>query len=89
MNDSILISLMLFTLSNGALADLSEVPVQPEGLQPKMRPIDRDWSYFKTIPCERIKKEVFHSRSEELLLAQRKSQCINKYKAFLSQPVNQ
>ncbi len=55
--------------------------------QPKMRPVDRDWAYFKSISCNDISRVVFHSRSEEMLLAKRKSQCLNKYKAFLPVPV--
>ena len=54
---------------------------------PKMRPIDRDWEYFKQVACERINDEVFHSRSEEMLLAKRKAQCSDKYKAFFNQPL--
>lgn len=69
-----------------------QISAQPvttdEQPQPKMRAIDRDWEYFKAVPCERINKEVFHSRSEELLLAKRKSQCVNRYKAFLPKPLS-
>jgi hypothetical protein len=54
---------------------------------PKMRPVDRDWDYFKAIACDDLAKVVFHSRSEEILLAKRKAQCVDKYKAFLPKPV--
>ena len=56
---------------------------------PKMRAVDRDWEYFKAVPCKRIKSEVFHSRSEEILIAKRKSQCKNQYNAFFTKPVDQ
>tara|TARA_B110000014_G_scaffold69475_1_gene47428 strand:+ start:260 stop:520 length:261 start_codon:yes stop_codon:yes gene_type:complete len=62
--------------------DAFSVEVQDDP-KPSMRPVDRDWSYFKSVPCERINDIVFHSRSEEMLLAKRKSQCVNQYKAFL------
>lgn len=58
--------------------------------KPTMRPVDRDWQYFKAVPCEEVDKLVFHSRSEEIYVAKRKSQCkkqlMNQYKAFLPEP---
>lgn len=54
----------------------------------KMRPVDRDWEYFKTIDCADIEKIVFHSRSEEFLVAKRKKQCLERYRAFMPVPVN-
>lgn len=57
--------------------------------KPKMRAVDRDWEYFKSVPCERISSEVYHSQPEEILLAKRKSQCMNKYDAFFAKPVKQ
>ena len=59
-----------------------------EPLEPKMRAVDRDWNYFKQIRCEDIERIVFHSRSEELLLAKRKALCLKKYEAFLPVPVD-
>jgi hypothetical protein len=59
------------------------------GEQPTMRVVDRDWSYFKTVPCDRLSELTAHSRSEEILIAKRKNQCLNKYKAFLPQPIKQ
>lgn len=55
--------------------------------QPKMRVVDRDWQYFKTISCNLINDVKFNSRSEEILIAKRKSQCVNKYEAFLPKPI--
>ncbi|MEE8059937.1 MAG: hypothetical protein V3T17_19220 [Pseudomonadales bacterium] len=54
---------------------------------PTMRAVDRDWAYFKSVSCDDIGQVVFHSRSEEILLAKRKSQCLNQYKAFLPVPI--
>lgn len=62
--------------------------VQSEHLEPKMRAVDREWDYFKQVHCDDIGRVVFHSRSEEILLAKRKSQCMSKYKAFLPNPVD-
>ena len=59
-----------------------------EPLAPKMRAVDRDWNYFKQIRCEDVERIVFHSRAEELLLAKRKAQCLEKYEAFLPVPVD-
>lgn len=59
-----------------------------ERLSPKMLAVDRDWKYFKSVHCDDIAKVVFHSRSEEILLAKRKSQCLNKYNAFFPNPVD-
>ncbi|MBL4827512.1 MAG: hypothetical protein JKY66_07340 [Spongiibacteraceae bacterium] len=56
-------------------------------VKPRMRPVDRDWSYFKAIPCDELHQIVFHSRTEEILLAKRKSQCVSQYKAFLPTPI--
>ncbi|MGK0442997.1 MAG: hypothetical protein ACJA0N_002817 [Pseudohongiellaceae bacterium] len=64
-------------------------PKTPLSSELKMRPVDRDWSYFKAVSCERIQKHKFHSSTEEMLLAKRKSQCINKYQKFFSQPIEQ
>ena len=61
---------------------------QSQSLKPTMRAVDRDWDYFKAVNCEDIAHIVFHSRSEELLLAKRKAQCLDKYKAFLPVPVD-
>jgi hypothetical protein len=59
-----------------------------EKLEPSMRAVDREWDYFKAIPCEKVNEIVFHSRTEEKLLARRKQQCVDKYKAFLPTPIN-
>ncbi|WP_339668053.1 hypothetical protein [Dasania marina] len=80
-----IVSLALCFVINASWA---QQPNEATEFQPKMRVIDRDWQYFKSVPCERIDKEIFHSRSEELLLVQRKSQCINRYKAFLPKPLS-
>ncbi len=55
-------------------------------LRPSMKVVDRDWSYFKSIPCKDIDKVVFHSIEEEALLAKKKNQCMDRYKAFYSKP---
>lgn len=55
---------------------------------PKMRTVDRDWEYFKAVPCEQVSQLVFHSDSEEILIAKRKSQCLNQYKAFFPNPID-
>ena len=57
-----------------------------EVLQPRMKTVDRDWTYFESIPCKDIGKEVYHSPSEERLLAKRKDQCMDQYKAFYTRP---
>jgi hypothetical protein len=57
-----------------------------EVLQPRMKTVDRDWTYFESIPCKDIDKVVYHSPSEETLLAKRKDQCMERYKAFYSRP---
>lgn len=63
----------------------------PENTDPKakMRPVDRDWQYFKTIPCKDVPELKFHSRSEEMLIAKRKSQCLKQFDAFFSKPIEQ
>jgi hypothetical protein len=55
-------------------------------LQPTMKTIDRDWAYFESIPCKDIEKVAYHSPFEEKLLAKRKEQCMERYKAFYSRP---
>lgn len=82
------IYLLLAMFVNNVFAQIETKPAETE-FKPQMRAIDRNWSYFKSVPCDRVDKEVFHSRSEEILLAQRKSQCIDAYKAFLSKPLGQ
>ena len=70
-------------------AQSDELPAQQrQALEPTMRPVDRDWSYFKSVSCEDIEKLVSHSRSEQILLAKRKKQCLDKYRAFLPAPVD-
>lgn len=56
--------------------------VETQVLQPRMKTVDRDWTYFESIPCKEIDKVVYHSPSEEKLLAKRKAQCLGLYKAF-------
>lgn len=68
------------------LADQQRPSIEQSG-GPKMRKVDRDWEYFKSVHCDNLDKIVFHSRSEEILLAKRKAQCVDKYKAFLSKPI--
>ncbi len=82
----LIVVLLCFVCINGAhSASLSATTDNQQG--PKIRAVDRDWSYFSKIPCDEVKQIVFHSDSEEILLAQRKRQCMDKYKAFLSTPV--
>ena len=73
--------------SSGVVQSMPSTSEHDGAVTPKMRPVDRDWDYFKAVPCSELEKIVFHSRSEEMLLAKRKSQCVNKYKAFLPVPV--
>ncbi len=61
---------------------------QQQDIKPTMRAVDRDWEYFKSVPCEKLTEIVFHSRSEEKLLAKRKQQCVDQYKAFLPVPID-
>jgi hypothetical protein len=68
--------------------DLGSV-ANDEQPQPKMREMDRDWDYFKTVPCAEIDTLKFHSRSEEMMIAKRKGQCLDRYKAFFSKPIQQ
>lgn len=79
--------IVLLLLSLPAFSQQSPNAKPDFGTAAKMRPVDRDWLYFKSVSCDDINRVVFHSRSEEILLAKRKSQCINKYKAFLPEPV--
>ena len=51
-------------------------------LSPRMKVVDRDWQYFKDIPCEDIDKIKPYSDRERTLLEKRKSECLNQYKAF-------
>ena len=53
----------------------------------QMRPVDRDWAYFNSVPCNEVRHLRHHSRSEEMLIARRKGQCLKKYDAFLPRPV--
>ena len=55
--------------------------------EPKMRPMDRDWDFFKNIPCDSLSNMVSYSQAEDILLAKRKSQCTDKYKAFFNRPL--
>jgi len=68
-----------------------ELGTLPEGAEPKakMRSMDRDWHYFQSIPCKDVAKLKFHSRSEEMLIAKRKSQCLKQFDAFFSKPIEQ
>ena len=56
-------------------------------LEPKMRVVDRNWDYFKTIPCEEVSNVALQSRSEQKFLTRRKNECLNKYRAFFAKPV--
>lgn len=80
--------MMLICLLTSIDANSVSLGAQSGHVDPKMRAVDRDWDYFKSIPCDRLAKITFHSRSEEILLAKRKSQCIDKYKAFLPKPLD-
>ena len=82
---SLLLSFLLLSPMTVAVS-LGELE-EEEQPQPKMRVVDRDWSYFQSFPCEKVHTLVHHSRSEEILIAKRKSQCMNRYKAFLPKPV--
>ena len=57
-----------------------------KALHPTMKTVDRDWEYFESIPCKDIDKAVYHSPSEERLLAKRKGQCMDQHKAFYTRP---
>ncbi len=74
--------LLVVAASNCLAVDQEDEP------KPSMRAVDRDWSYFKSVPCDQINEIVFHSRSEEILLAKRKQQCVDQYKAFLPVPID-
>ncbi len=75
------------SVHGGDAAPLSETGGSSK-LQPSMRAVDRDWDYFESIPCGQLAKQVFHSASEEKLLAKRKSQCLQRYKAFMPDTVH-
>ena len=78
-----------FLFTSVALAvDLGTLPDNADP-KAKMRVVDRDWQYFKTIPCKDVPKLKFHSRSEEMLIAKRKSQCLKQFDAFFSKPIEQ
>jgi hypothetical protein len=78
---ALLISFPLLTHAQGLPEAGTEAPT------PTMRVVERDWQYFKTVPCSQVNSLVAHSRSEELLLARRKQQCVDRYKAFMPNPV--
>ena len=82
--------ILVFSLILSFVVIAEEIPdtTNDHSLTVRMRPVDRDWTFFQSISCDRLHKIVFHSRNEELLLAKRKNQCVNQYKAFLPQPVN-
>lgn len=56
-------------------------------LSPKVMLIDRDWDYFKSVPCARLTEIKVHSPQEQKLLDRRKVACLQHYKAFMSKPV--
>ncbi len=62
----------------------AEIAAEPV---PRMRVLARDWQYFKAVPCSQVKQLVFHSRTEEILIARRKRQCLEAYKAFFPKPI--
>lgn len=87
----ILVLTVLLTASL-SYADTDSLPaadaeIKPQTLSPSMRIIDRDWSYFESVPCETIEQTKAHSEQEQRLITRRKHQCINRYKAFFSQPI--
>lgn len=49
----------------------------------RMKVVDRDWAYFKAIPCENLDKIVVYSDKENKLLDRKKNECIQQYKAFI------
>lgn len=84
MNRLFLSLLLLMAAFSGHAQTADDKPGEPA---PAMRPMDRDWSYFKDISCNQIHRIQFHSRSEEMLVAKRKSQCLHKYDAFMPKPI--
>lgn len=85
------LSILFFGFLFASIVLAVDLGTLPENTEPKakMRPVDRDWQYFKTIPCKDIPKLKFHSRSEEMLIAKRKSQCLKQFDAFFSKPIQQ
>ena len=49
----------------------------------RLKVVDRDWEYFKTIPCQDLDKIVVYSDAENKLLDRKKNECIQQYKAFI------
>ena len=85
----LLVTLLAATTSLSAYAASNVSANDTQQVKPKMHVVDRDWEYFKAISCSLINDVKFHSRSEEILVAKRKSQCVNKYEAFLPRPIEQ
>lgn len=79
------IGLLLF-YSTITLADINESATA------KIITADRDWAYFKAIPCTQLKFLAVTSNNEKALLAKRKFECqkiaTDKYKAFFKRPVS-
>ena len=59
----------------------AELPVVK--LKPAVRTVDRDWRFFQSVPCENLSRFAYHSEAEKKLLARRKAQCVERYKAFI------
>ena len=57
--------------------------------QPKLQPIDRDWGYFKSVPCDQVDHLVSHSQTEKTFVERRKKQCTHQFDAFFSKPLEQ
>jgi hypothetical protein len=72
------IFLVLLTLQTHA--------VNEKKMSPRMKVVDRDWSYFQDIPCKDIDKIKTYSAHEKKLLEKRKGECLNQYKAFFPKP---
>jgi len=49
----------------------------------KLKAVDRDWEYFRAVPCQDLDKIVVYSDGEKKLLDKRKNECVQQYKAFI------
>lgn len=69
------------------LAQASELEVVK--LSPKPIIVDRDWNYFKSVACDSLTQVKVVSPRENQLLDKRKKSCLQRYKAFMSKPLDQ
>lgn len=86
LNNYYLVFLLLLSPAS-LFADEALKVIKLKAELPKLRIVSRDWEYFKDLPCDKADQLSVYSQAEKILLAKRKSQCINQYGVFFSQPL--